>query len=269
MVADRAMFNEKNLSQMENLGIQYIVAARLKSLPGNLKNDILNKEYGAAVIEKELHWISEFEHNLRRLIVGYSPRRAKKDALDRQRLLDRLMKKVKGDKIQIKDLIPNYGSKKYIKVENNSASIHEEKIEADAQWDGFHGIITNVKDKTPDELLSKYRQLWKIEEAFRVNKHDLKMRPIFHWTEKRIKAHIVICFLAFALVKHAVYRVGLQHEPMSFERIRNELLHAQSSIMVDLVSRKKYVIPSHVTVNQKKIYQVFGLKRSQMPYELT
>jgi len=176
------------------------------------------------------------------------------------------MKKVKGNKIHVKDLIPNYGSKKYITVENSSATINQEKIEADAQWDGLHGVITNVADKTPGELLSRYRELWQIEEAFRINKHDLKMRPIFHWTENRIKAHIAICFLAFTLAKQAVYRIALQQDPMSFEQIRNELLHAQSSVVIDLASQKKYVIPSHVTVHQKKLYQVFGLKRSQVPY---
>ena len=269
LVADRAMFNEENLSQMESLGIQYIVAARLKALPRNLKTDLFQAEYKADVIGDELHWLKEFEHKSRRLIVGYSSKRAKKDAADRQRLVDRLMKKVKGDKIQVKDLIPNYGSKKYISVENSSATINQEKIDADAQWDGLHGVITNVTDKTPCELLSRYRDLWQIEEAFRINKHDLKMRPIFHWTENRIKAHIAICFLAFTLAKQAVYRIALQQEPMSFEQIRNELLHAQSSVVIDLASQKKYIIPSHVTVNQKKLYQVFGLKRSSVPYELT
>lgn len=266
LVADRAMFNEENLSQMESLGIQYIVAAKLKALPRNLKTDIFQAEYKADVIGDELHWLKEFEHKSRRLVVGYSSKRAKKDAADRQRLVDRLMKKVKGNKIHVKDLIPNYGSKKYITVENSSATINQEKIEADAQWDGLHGVITNVADKTPGELLSRYRELWQIEEAFRINKHDLKMRPIFHWTENRIKAHIAICFLAFTLAKQAVYRIALQQNPMSFEQIRNELLHAQSSVVIDLASQKKYVIPSHVTVHQKKLYQVFGLKRSQVPY---
>lgn len=266
LVADRAMFNEENLSQMESLGIQYIVAAKLKALPRNLKTDIFQAEYKADVIGDELHWLKEFEHKSRRLVVGYSSKRAKKDAADRQRLVDRLMKKVKGNKIHVKDLIPNYGSKKYITVENSSATINQEKIEADAQWDGLHGVITNVADKTPSELLSRYRELWQIEEAFRINKHDLKMRPIFHWTENRIKAHIAICFLAFTLAKQAVYRIALQQDPMSFEQIRNELLHAQSSVVIDLASHKKYVIPSHVTVHQKKLYQVFGLKRSAVPY---
>src|SRR5208283_530133 len=269
LVADRAMFNEENLSFMESLGIQYIVAAKLKALPNSLKSDILHADYKEEAIGDELHGLKEFEYKSRRLVVGYSAKRAGKDAADRQRLVDRLMKKVKGDKIKVKDLIPNYGSKKYISVENGSASINQEKIKADAEWDGFHGVITNATDKTSSELLSRYRELWQIEEAFRISKHDLKMRPIFHWTENRIKAHIAICFLAFTLAKQAVYRISLQQEPMSFEQIRNELLHAQSSVVIDLISQKKYMIPSHVTVNQKKLYQAFGLKRSQVPYDLT
>jgi transposase len=268
LVADRAMFTEENLSSMESLGIQYIVAAKLKTLPKSLKSDILHTDYTEEVIGGEMHWFKEFEYKSRRLVVGYSAKRAGKDAADRQRLVDRLMKKVKGDKIKVKDLIPNYGSKKYISIENGSASVNQEKIKADSEWDGLHGVITNATDKTSSELLSRYRELWQIEEAFRISKHDLKMRPIFHWTENRIKAHIAICFLAFTLAKQAVYRIALQQEPMSFEQIRNELLHAQSSVVFDLASQKKYIIPSHVTVNQKKLYQAFGLKRSQVPYVL-
>jgi len=268
LVADRAMFNEKNLSKMDELGISYIVAAKLKTLPKNLKEDILNSDYKPAVIHDELHWTKEFEHNSRRLVVSYSSKRAKKDSADRQRLIDRLMKKVKNSKIKINDLIPNYGSKKFISVKSGEAIVNEDKISNDARWDGLHGLISNAKDKTPDELLNRYRDLWQIEEAFRISKHDLKMRPIYHWSQPRIKAHILICFVAFAMVKQATYRINLQQKNMSFEQIKNELLHAQSSIVVDTVSKKKYIIPSHVTVNQKKIYQVFGLKRSEVPYEL-
>jgi transposase len=269
LVADRAMFNDDNLSKMEELGITYIVAARLKTLSKGLKSEILGDDYSAAVVGNELQWVNEFEHKNRRLIVSYSSSRAGKDAADRQRLVDRLTKKVKADKIKIKDLIPNYGSKKFITIDNSIAVVNEDKIAEDAEWDGLHGIITNSKDKTPAELLGRYRDLWQIEEAFRINKHDLKMRPIYHWSDSRIKAHICICFIAFALVKQAVYRVQLQQEPLSFEQIRNELLHAQSSIVVDVASKKKYVIPSHVTLNQKKIYQVFGLKRSDVPMEFS
>jgi len=116
--------------------------------------------------------------------------------------------------------------------------------------------------------LSKYRGLWQIEEAFRVNKHDLEMRPIFHWNPERVKSHILICYLAYALVKQALHRIKLQHSELSFEKIRNELLRVQSSLLCDIKTKKKYIIPARVTPIQKKIYQVFGLKRSNVPYSI-
>ncbi|MFP4458288.1 MAG: transposase [Candidatus Zixiibacteriota bacterium] len=103
-----------------------------------------------------------------------------------------------------------------------------------AAWDGLHGIITNNMAEKPEDLLSRYRSLWQIEEAFRVSKHDLRMRPIYHWTEERIRAHISICFIAYTLIIQGFYHLSVQKTmPMSFERLRNELLHVQSSILAE------------------------------------
>lgn len=267
LVADRAMFNEDNLTLMDNEGIKYIVACKLKSLCNKTKEAIVeSNDYKACVVDNEFYWVKEWEYDHRRLIVSYSKERAKKDCSDRQRLIERLLKRCKDGKIKVKELISNYGTKKYIKVNNTcDAVINESKIEEDALWDGLHGVITNINHDMAPAILSRYRGLWEIESAFRMNKHDLKMRPIYHWTPERIQAHIAICFLTFTLAKHAVYRMKYQKMPMSFEQLRNELLHVQSSVVLDIETKKRYIIPSRVTVNQKKIYQVFGLKRSSAP----
>lgn len=267
LVADRAMFSEENLKLMEDKEIRYIVACRLKSLPKNIKEEIVDSDdYRACAIENELHWIKEWDYRNRRLIVSYSTKRAAKDAADRQRLIERLMKKCKDGRVKIKDIIPNYGTKKYVTIGNDEAMINESKIEEDAKWDGLHGVITNAAADSSIEILNRYRGLWEIEEAFRMSKHDLKMRPIYHWSPDRIRAHIAICFIAFTLAKQSIYRMKHQKMPMSFEQIRNELLHVQASLVVDIKTKKKYIIPSHTTINQKRIYQVFGLKRSEVPY---
>jgi len=88
----------------------------------------------------------------------------------------------------------------------------------------------------------------------RINKHDLKMRPIYHWAPETIQAHILICFISYPLVRQALYRIARQYQPMSFEKIRNELLHARASILVDTATRKKYIIPSKTTPIRKKLY---------------
>ena len=73
LVADRGMYNKKNLSLMEEEGIKYIVAAKLKSMPSRTKNMILEDlDFEGCIIENDLHWIKEYEHEERRLVVGYN-----------------------------------------------------------------------------------------------------------------------------------------------------------------------------------------------------
>jgi transposase len=266
MVADRGIFNDDNLSAMEAKGIKYVVGARLKSLPKLMKQTILNSSLFSAVdIEDELHWVQDFAYGNRRLVVSYSSTRAKKDASDRQRLIDRLLKKVKNQTVPIREVVPNRGTAKFLKIEGGKATIDVSKISTDQQWDGLHGVITNMKEEKAQWLLSRYRGLWQIEEAFRINKHDLKMRPIFHWSEERIRAHITICFLAYCLTKQAIHRIGIQYSKMSFEEIRNHLAHVQASLTIDTSTDKMYLLPSKVTDVQKRIYSIFGLRLTDIP----
>ncbi|OFZ12192.1 MAG: hypothetical protein A2Z20_11270, partial [Bdellovibrionales bacterium RBG_16_40_8] len=193
MVADRAMFSEENLSFLEVEGIHYIVAAKLKTMKRSVQSEFLNET------ECPLNgWLKDIEVEGRRLIVSYSTERAKKDYKQRMRLVERLMIKARDGKIPLKALINNNGTKKYIEVSGEKASINEAKVILDGQWDGIHGVITNYakNDKTPQEILERYKGLWKIEEVFRINKNDLRMRPIYHRKPERIRAHILICFMA-------------------------------------------------------------------------
>jgi hypothetical protein len=267
LVADRAMFNRKNLDQMDALGIRYIVAAKLRKLPPAVRERILSEPgYQMAQLEEELHWLGEFEHEGRRLISSYSPERAKKDRSDRLRLIERVEKKCKGrDSLPVAEVIGNAGTAKFLEIERAKARLSPEKIENDALWDGMHGVITNVRDMTATAVLSRYRGLWQIEEAFRINKHDLAMRPIFHWTQPRIRAHIAICFLAYAVAKHATRRLEAAGIHMSFARLREELLLIQSSILLNVRTRKCYRLPSRLTDLQKSICYAFGVRRSETP----
>lgn len=269
VVADRGMFNEDNLLAMEEAEIKYVVGAKIRGLTRVAQNEILtSKMYRAEEIEGEVHWVNEFSHKGRRLIVSYSSKRAEHDGKHRRKLIERLIKKTDDGNLPISQLITNHGIKKYIKIEQEKAKIDEEKIERDAVWDGLHGVVTNLKGKSPRQILGFYRGLWHIEEAFRINKHDLRIRPIFHWTKSRIEGHIVLCFVAYALVKHAQFRLKIQAEAISVERLREELLAVQTMIVEEISTGKKYCIPSGLQRMQKKIYQIFGLKRKEVPQRI-
>ena len=193
--------------------------------------------------------------------MSYSKKRAHKDQSDRNRLVERLLKKVKGDKIPVTNLITNHGTKKYIKVEKTKAVINDAKIREDQRWDSLHGVITNVNDQTREALLERYRGLWKIEAAFRLNKHDLKMRPIYHWKKSRIEAHIAICFIAYSLSCYMGYTLKQQNQEMSFAKLREHLKRDQYSIIEDQKTKKRFKVPSKNTEEIKSIYRAFGLIR--------
>ena len=57
--------------------------------------------------------------------------------------------------------------------------INQSKVDAESKWDGLHGVITNACELSNEEVINQYCNLWQVEEAFRVTKHDLKVRPVF------------------------------------------------------------------------------------------
>jgi len=149
-----------------------------------------------------------------------------------------------------------------------AVEIDEQKYEYAARFDGLHGIITNVKGLSDNDVVEHYRGLWQIEECFRISKHDLKIRPIFHWTPKRIKAHILICFIALSCARNLAYRVKLRFEAMSVARIINALNHIQLSILRDKSDQSEYALPSKFNEDARKLYKTLNLTINTTPYKL-
>lgn len=256
IVADRAMMTEKNLQFLEEQKIQYIVAAKLKKQPPSIRENILNaaKDKSGVVLDQRI--------GPRRLIVTFCTNRQKKDANDRDRILQKIDKKI-GKGKNAKKLVSNSGYQKYLSCTGESKLfLDAKKIAQDAVWDGLHGVITNC-DSSTEELLSQYKRLWVIEESFRLHKHNLSLRPIYHFKPERIEAHILICYLAFALIRHLEFRVALQQEKISMNEMRAALWRVQSSYLREDGTDNRYRLPSTVSVTARKLYQVMGIKRTQ------
>lgn len=134
-----------------------------------------------------------------RLILSSSEKRAHNDKRMREKGLARLQKKVKSGKLT-KQNINNRGYNKYLRLDGTvDVSIDMAKFEADAVWDGIKGYVTNTR-LTPEEVIDSYGNLWFIERAFRFNKFDLAVRPIYHKLRNRIEGHICICFTAYTIL---------------------------------------------------------------------
>jgi len=259
--ADSAMLSKKNIAYLEQSGLEYIVAARLKSLAAEWKDKITQRDNNSN--------IRSFDYGQgRRLIVTYSRKLAEKNKHDRDKALAKLRKKLSRSNNPA-SLISNYGYKRYLRITGNSkVVIDEDRYAESAMFDGLHGVITNVKDLSDNEIIEHYHSLWQIEDCFRISKHDLKIRPVYHWTPKRIRAHILICFLALTCVRHLSYRVKLRYESMSAGRMINALNHIQLSILYDKKTQKRYVIPSKFSDDARKIYKTLDLPINTTPYLL-
>lgn len=282
-VADSGMFNNNNLEELEKLEeheFNYIVGARIKNLPNDIKEQITNRDN-----YKELNSdikVGNFTLlNGRKLVVTHSLKRAKKDKADRVKGIEKLRKKLEKDK-SAKSHLSNQGYKKYLQLEQTNSSsnndkqnskcdlmitLNEEKIKEDEKWDGLKGLVVN-KDSTlgNGEILTQYNNLWQVEESFRITKHDLKIRPVYHWKPERVKAHLAISFAAYMLTRYLEHRVRLQYKKLSPNVIRNLLLSVQTSLLVCKQKRIKYAIPSKMKKDIEKIYRLMEVERKRTPY---
>jgi transposase len=190
VVADSGLMNNDNISLLETKGYKYIIGARIKSESKPIKAWILS-------LEKTNGTFYEFQKTKAcRLIAGYSDKRAKKDAYNRKKGIKRLEKEYATGSVT-KDKINKRGYNKFLKMSDDiTVEIDYEKIAEDEKWDGLKGYITNTT-LPAYKVYEEYSGLWQVERAFRISKGTLELRPMFHFTQKRIKAHVCICFVAY------------------------------------------------------------------------
>ena len=288
VVADSGLLSKENIEIVKASGFQYILGARLKNMSQNWQKTILeDTDYEKHTIyykdregkEKDTLQIKDYTYQedsnhqtVERLIVSRSSARAEKDMKDRRKALDKLLIKFRKG-ANPKDLISNFGYKKYLKIEGETTVVlNEEKIAREELWDGLHGVFTNAKHSELDALavLGQYHGLWQVEDSFRIEKHDLRMRPVFHWSPDRIKAHIAICFVAFSLIRFLQHHIKQEtNELFSARRISLELSTVQESILYDIKEKNnQYVIPSKSSDNVLLIYKTMKLCRDAIPYKI-
>lgn len=86
-------------------------------------------------------------------------------------------------------------------AEKEVYELDQSVIEDEAKYDGFYAVCTNLEDKPPAIAKINHNR-WEIEECFRIMKTDFKSRPAYVYTDARIKAHFMTCFLALIIFRY-------------------------------------------------------------------
>ena len=212
VVADSGLLNASNMDELDRLGYKYILGARIKNSRKETRDKIFRcpRTEGASLdIPLE---------GKRRLLVTWSAARARKDAYNRDKGVRRLEKSYSRGRIS-KEQVNRRGYNKFLDISKDiGVSINYSRIDEDARWDGLKGYVTN-SDLPTRQVLEAYSNLWRIENAFRISKSTLDIRPIFHFTRKRIEAHICLCFKPLKVYKELERRLAMAGISQSVDKV--------------------------------------------------
>ena len=189
--------NNDNIADLEANGYKYIIGAKIRNEIRKIQEWILEQP------KTDRQMVEYDKGNGQRLLVGYTEDRARKDAYNREKGIRRLEKAYHRGTLT-KDNINKRGYNKFLKMEGDAkVTINYEKLEKDAKWDGLKGYLTNTNIPVNDVYVA-YHNLWHVERAFRISKSKIEIRPMFHFTRRRIEAHVCICFVALHFTRRRI-----------------------------------------------------------------
>ena len=214
-VFDRGVVSEANLQKLRESGAQYVVGtprSRLKQYETSLLSGTWQK------ISQEVQ-VQLLPEGNETFVLARSTDRAKKEEAMRVRQVRGLMR----DLIRLRRAI-RHGTLKdeakilmrvgrlserwprgwaYVQVSWDPRRLawrwNREALRLAALRDGAYLLRTNLMDHTPEALWKMYVQLTEVEAVFRAMKSDLAVRPIWHWVERRVEAHVMVAFLGYCL----------------------------------------------------------------------
>lgn len=238
VVADRGLNSGSNLEYLCKGGHDFVISYTLKRSADSFKELVWNDDGWQDIVDhatgeitsrsKIVEQILEVKvpidqddgsavkkrgrprkYNIERIPVNihltWSAKRAAKDRSDRERILERLKKRL--DKpYQLKAAVKR-GCNQFLQMEldTDNWKLDEVKIEEAARYDGYYAVITNNLTLSTDQVSKIYGGLWKIEESFRILKTDLRARPVFVWNDEHIKGHFAMCFISLCMLRYAQY----------------------------------------------------------------
>ena len=247
-IFDRGVVSEENLAAIRKRGGEYLVGttrSKLKQFEGELLKDDFEKIRSDVEVkqiqipggeetyilcrttgrkEKEKAIRSRFVAKIEKALSGLEKRIAEGKLKDRDKMWMRLGR-IQASHPQVADLyeMAIQNSKEGTRLVWRQKPEQQRWLEA---REGAYLLRTNLTVNSPADLWKKYMQRTEVEAAFRTLKNELAIRPLFHQLEKRIKAHVLVAFLGYALLvtlKHLLKRAGSEDSPAKVLKRLSEL----------------------------------------------
>jgi len=254
MVGDRGMVSKDNIRHLEEKNYKYILGYRMRTIPQEDRHKIFSEKEFRKLKNVELQF-KEATYNGKRLIVCYSEHRAEKDRLHREHILEKIKDKIKSGNLSA--IVDNTHYKRFLRIRGEKPVIDMDKVRRDAIYDGMFVLTTNT-NQSAVSVVEAYKDLWQVELAFRQLKSELEMGPIYHWKDRRIRAHVMICFLAFVLRTVFYKKLKKKYRNVSYTAIMADvkaLRTCEVSVKAEKVKLRTELEPGAV-----KAFRAIGMR---------
>ncbi len=260
VVSDRGMISAETMTYLEEEKIPYILGARMRRSK-EVKEEVLSRAgryrevhpEGSSAKDPSPLKVKEVIVDGNRYIVCLNEKQARKDAADRQAIIDSLQEKLKSNP---KSLVGNKGYRKYLKLDRETVTVNQEKIEEEVRYDGKWVLKTNTT-LTAEQAAMKYKELWQVEQVFRDMKSVLDTRPIFHQRDETIRGHVFCSFLALVIRKELDRRLEKAGHCFEWADIKQDLKALQEITIED--RGKTLAIRSDCLGTCGKVFQAVGV----------
>jgi transposase len=195
VVADAGMMSEANLAEIEDAGWSFVIGGKLPELPYVIKQWRLDnpdrEPADAMTLTQPVIMGSKSDRRHRTTIYQYKTDRARRSVHGIDQQVANAEKAVAGQAAIKRN--------RFVTLTGGTRTVNrdlEAKARALAGWKPY---VTNIIDADPAWVIGAYHQLWRIEHAFRMSKHDLRARPVYHHKHESIDAHLAVVFAALAI----------------------------------------------------------------------
>jgi transposase len=251
IVADRGVVSEPLLEALDGEGMGYIIGIPLKKWKAA---DRVLKRAGRYHKVAENLEVKEVEDNGQRYVVCYNRERESEDARRRVEIVAALEARLAQSGLA--GLAKQKGYRRYLKVQNGGqAEVDWRKVKYDGRYDGKFLLRSNTELSSTLIGLA-YKELWRVERAFRELKTGLEIRPVRHWTPSRVRGHFGICFLA--LVMESTLARMLKNPQVSYREALKDLEQVKA-VRVELDGRA-FLLRTELPGRAYDAFQAVGLR---------
>ena len=217
------MLSAANLKALDDARLRFIVGARQVRAPGDLEAhfhwegdvftdgqviDTITPKRGSNTerdksLKAEPVWDPHTHPGSWRAVWAYSKKRAAWDNQTLTAQANRARAVIAGEK--------RSKGTRFVTVHQGDQVLDEASIARARSLVGLKGYVTNIPARLMDagEVVSSYHELWHVEASFRMSKHDLRARPVFHHTREAIEAHLTVVMAALAVARHLQDATGI------------------------------------------------------------